>query len=263
MKGNKINYFSYLGFLIYFILLIIERLTSVIFTYVNGYDISQDVFSIFVYDVTFTSIGITLILLVILAINYKYLISPLVLKKEVKAYNKLLVVAMGLILYAGLVHTEYTISILQFISYGFLIIALILKLIGNIKEGQKSLMNEIMFIIYIIVFAMSIPVAYRTTSSNYIAFYILEALSVFILVPIFSYFSYEIMINKRHNNVIYYLSFVLLLGLVLPVLILGFSTNPNYFVLIFISLTVVAFIVRTIYMIVAKRKEMKEIKEEE
>ena len=143
-----------------------------------------------------------------------------------------------------MVHSEYTVSVVQFISYGILIGGIILKGIID-KDLFKNKTNLILSLIYLICFSMAIPVSYPTSLSNPTFFYIVEALATYSLVGFFTYLLCLFFKNK--DNLFKLLP--LLVMTVLDALIIGinFSIEINYFVLIFSSLSLIMFVIGLIF----------------
>ena len=157
MKKSKkiLNYLINLSFHLYFLILIVERLISVILSFVNGINIFSGLFSTYTYMFVFVSIGAWLIYLLL---KCRESIKAIFVPNENLPYKDLCI-ASGIILLSGMVHTEYTISIVQFISYGILILGILLKVILN-NTANKA-MKWLSFA-YLVAFSMAIPVMYHS-----------------------------------------------------------------------------------------------------
>lgn len=128
MKKNFVlKYLINLMFFLYFFVLIIERTLSVTLSVKNGIDFFGSGYNIFVYFTVFISVFgfITYIF-----IKCRYCIKALFIVNN-ESIDKIdfssLVVASGILLLSGMVHSEYTFLYIQFVSYAFLIIGIILK----------------------------------------------------------------------------------------------------------------------------------------
>lgn len=244
---RKLNYLINLSFYLYFLILIVERTLSVVLTFVNGINIFSNGFYGYTYVLVFVSFALWLIYLLL---RCRKSIKTLFKPSEEYEYKDLCV-ASGLILLSGMVHTEYTIPVIQFISYGILIIGILLKVILLSKNSQNKPLLWLSFV-YLVCFSMAIPVMYRSFIPESVLFHIIEGISSFCLVLIFT-FLMSLLFDERED--LFIPSTILLaLALDLPVIILRWNEEINYFVLIFLSLSFLTFIVGIILKVITKKK---------
>ena len=165
----------------------------------------------------------------------------------------LITMASGVILLSGMVHTEYTVAPVQFISYGALIVAMILKtVLWQKKNGIASL--RWLTLSYIVAFSMAIPVCYRATSIEHMSlFYIAECATSFLLVGGFTYLLYLVMTDAPTEKMLTpIIPAVSLVGNTLAIA-LWWREKINAFVLIFLVISTILWLVTAV--ISAKRKK--------
>lgn len=244
-----ITYIINLTFFLYFLLLLVERVVSVSLSFVNGINIFKDAFTGYVYLMVFISIFAWLMYLIIRCRpTFKALF---VINEDTLSVIpfKDLCIASGILLLSGMVHTEYTISILQFVSYGILIIGILHRVILMPNKGALKWLS----FIYLVCFSMAIPVMYRTLLDSHVLFHVLEGFASFVLVGVFTYFLLLIFNDKDDLfDVWYIIGAVVLDGVIIW---LRWVEEINWFVLIFICLSVVMYIVGFIYKLVQKKKQ--------
>lgn len=85
-----------------------------------------------------------------------------------------LAIAAGILLFGGMVHTDGSIPVMQFISYGMLLASMVIHTLENVKKSKNADKKWLSFA-YITAFSMSIPVVYHTD---------LEIASLFIPIEI-------------------------------------------------------------------------------
>lgn len=249
MKSAKVlTYTINLSFFLYFIILLVERVISVSLTFANVINIFRDGFTGYVYILVFLSIISWLIYLIIMCRdNIKAIFKP----NDNVSFNHL-IIASGIILLSGMVHTEYTIPVIQFISYGILILGILLKVI--ILNSDKSLNKVSLWLsfVYLVCFSMAIPVMYHSLIKLHVLFHILEGITSFLLVGFFTILLL-MLFNKKDN--IFILIFILIAS-ILDGLLIGLRWNEeiNYFVLIFISLSIVLFLIGFIYNLIRNKR---------
>jgi len=241
---NKVSINKYLinlCFFLYFIILIVERVISITQSFINGVNIFDSYFNGFVYLLTFISLGATIILLIFNRYHFVGLFS-----RDEKVYSKIdfikLSIISGVILFSGMVHTEYSSFLIQVVSYAFLIIGILFKVI-DINKNSKNRYNLWLSFIYLVCFAMAIPVMYSYPSStNVNALYALETITVLLLVPAYTYFMIRLFRNEE-NKIFNPLLFILLIALDSSILVLRWNHESTTFVLIFLIATIVTYIV--------------------
>lgn len=247
-KANKINYVINLMFFLYFIVLFIERVISLSLTFINKIDIFNNFFSISVYFSIFLSlIGFLIYLAIKCRKNIKALFS---LNNDALSFNDL-IIAGGILLISGMVHSEYTISIVQFISYGFYILAIVLKVISFQNEVKnKSILY--LSLIYLVSYSMAIPVTYQTFLNYNDLYHVISLITSYLLVGIFTYMTYKLF-NKEENLFRY---IYIIPAVILDTFLIAFRWKEeiNVFVLIFICLSVLLFISGRIILYIKKEK---------
>lgn len=161
------------------------------------------------------------------------------------------VIAAGILLLGGMVHTEGTIAPVQFAAYGCLLVAMLLFTVHcGLTKGQGLLRG--MSFAYITAFSMAIPVVYKTacapdTCGLCAVFYPFESIASFALVALFTY-----MLSTFYSGDAF-LTFspsewTVAAALDAVVLGLRWHDEINLFVLIFVCLTVVLGLVgKTLY----------------
>lgn len=238
---GTINYSINLSFFLYFIILLSERLLSVILSLSNGMNIYNDPFNGYVYTITFISIVGWLIFLLFRCRNN---IKSLFKLDNCNIEFKNLCIASGILLLSGMVHTEYTNSILQFISYGILIIGILLKVIINNKTNNNKPLLWLSFI-YLVSFSMAIPVMYRSLIELHVMFHILEATASIILVIIFTYLM--IRLFNDNNDLFNVVPLLIMLIFDIALIVMRWNEEINWFILIFASLTSFIFLMGLIF----------------
>ena len=246
-KKNKLINFLTTSFLFYYLILIAERTISVVQSIVNGVDLFGTPFNIFTYLLVFLSIaGWLVFLLVKCRDNIKALFKP-----SENVNFKPLCIASGILLLSGMVHTEYTIPVMQFVAYGILIIGILLKVIENSKTSENKPLLWLSFV-YLVAFSMAIPVMYHSNIEHYKLFHVIEGISVFTLVGLFTYLLVKIFDGS--NDLFMVVPIVAAIILDVPLIILRWNEEVNVFVLIFISLSTLLYVVGIIVKFIQKRK---------
>lgn len=236
-KANKImTYFINLCFFLYFVILITERSMSVILSFTKGINIFSDAFHGFTYMLVFLSIGAFLIYLIIKCRDA----MKALFVEGVEINFMHLCIASGILLLSGMVHTEYTTPVIQFVSYGILIVGILLKVILSHKESKNKPVLWLSFV-YLVCFSMAIPVMYQSMIELHTLFHIIEGVAVFALVGAFTYLF--ILIFKGENNLFKLWPIIVAVALDAALIILRWNEEINWFVLIFIFLSLVMFIV--------------------
>ena len=236
MKNKSLFlYLINLSFFLYFLILIVERALSITLSLINGVDLFGNLFNIYTYSLVVVSfIGWLVYLLIRCRGNIKALF-----KKDDEVSFKDLCIASGILLLSGMVHTEYTIPVIQFISYGILIIGILLKVIINSYESNNKLLLWLSFS-YLVAFSMAIPVMYRTNIAQYALFHVLEAIASLSLVGIFTYLM--ILLFDKTDNLFLPYPLLIMVALDTLLIVLRWQEEINYFVLIFAILSLVLFI---------------------
>ena len=233
-KNNRVlTYLINLSFYLYFLILLIERILSVSFSISNGINIYGNGFDGYVYTLVFLSIAGWLVFLIL---KCRDSIKTLFKYNEELDYKDICT-ASGILLLSGMVHTHYTFSVMQFISYGILIVGILLKVILN--KGD-TLLKWLSFI-YLVSFSMAIPVMYQSFIDLSVCFHIFEGMASFLLVGIFTYLL--ILTFAEEDNLFRILPIVICVVADGVILAFRWAEEINYFVLIFAALSLVLFII--------------------
>jgi len=248
-----LTYLTNLGFLFYFILLFAERCISIALSCVNKVNIFDGYFHGFTYILAFASlIGFIVYLIVKCRSHFAGICNM-----DVKVYEKInfvdLTIASGILLFSGMVHTEYTISGLQFASYGFLIASILFKVIETSKTCDDKPMLWLSFA-YLVCYAMAVPVMYPVSGNLAVAAYVASTAAVLILVVTFTLLTIKVF-QGDGKNLFNLMAFVIMLALSGSVLILRWPHEGNMFVLIFVIASAVLYIAYLIYFLAKKKKQ--------
>ena len=233
---------------LYFLILFAERLLAVIFSIRTGGEyalISGNVFNYIAYGVTAVSLLCGTVLMarvlpgmfVSIFTSREYAFS--------KKYKQIVIAVMA-ILFGGMMHTGFTLAPLQFVAYGFLILSMIIRTIECCKGKENSSFESIASVIYLTLLAMAVPVCYISHQAMPLraVFFAVEFAAVFVLVPVFG----KLLLVFYESGVtsfsfIYPLLVLILSGLTVA---LKWTEEINWFVLIFLALTIVFYIVTVV-----------------
>ena len=230
-------------FLIYFLVLMVERIQSIIRVIKSEKKFFETGFSGYVNTLTILSITVTVIMLA--GFNTGFWFSLFSQYGEVNV--NILCITAGVLLLSGMVHTDFTIPGIQFAAYGSLIIGLILQTVLSAQTMQNSQTGASIFrlwysLSYLIVYSMAIPVMYHSNIKKAILFHVLEAITAFILVVLFTFMMMAVM-NGQAENLLLWFPFLLMLIPDTILIAMRWKESKNIFVLIFASLSAVMFIV--------------------
>ena len=228
----------------YFVILMAERIQSIVRS-INCKDVNifGDGFNIYVYSLTFVSLLSTIILLIVL--NKDFIAS--FVSGDTPDYGKLCI-TMGVLLLSGMVHTEFTIAPLQFVSYGMLIAAMIIQTVKNMNQTSNPAMLWLS-LVYLILFSMAIPVMYKSQIDKATVFHIIEAITAFVLVIIFSIMMYLIF-TQNADNLFYIIPIVVAAVCDAIILTMRWNEKVNTFVLIFIIASIFMWIAGKIVFVI-------------
>ena len=238
-----INKITIIGFLLYFFILLIERIIALILSVNNGGYISLLSGSFFGVSTDIITAG-SVLFGVLLFIKPLIKLVKCLFSREIYCFkeDKNLINSVIVLLCGGMMHTGFTIAPIQFVAYGFLILSMIMQVIDR-KEDKENLFINICSLIYITLFSMCIPVCYPTylgTPIN-VFFYIAEYLAVTLLLPLFRLLLLGFF-KEGHVRFSLIPFFVMIIscGLVIG---LKFEEEINYFVLIFAILTTLFYLI--------------------
>ncbi len=247
-KNTKtLTYLINLSFFLYFAILLVERVLSVSLSFANGIDIFADAFNGYTYLLVFGSVaGFVVYLLVFCRPNIKALVR---VPEDLSFRN--LCIASGILLLSGMVHTECTTPVIQFVSYGILIVGILLEVILNLNQDGDKVLRFLSFA-YLVAFSMAIPVMYRSNIDLRFLFHFNEALASVGLVGVFTYLMILTFDGKDDLFLVWPIVAATLIDALL--IALRWHEEANVFVLIFISLSVVLFAVGFLYKMFRKKK---------
>ena len=146
-----------------------------------------------------------------------------------------LAVAAGMLLLGGMVHTKGSIPVMQFISYGMILISMAIHTVYNVKRqggGDKKWLS----FAYIVAYSMAIPVVYHTKIELAYLFVPIEATVSVGMVALFTIMLSRFYDGNGESNFSLMPFLVALFGDFL-VLVLRWHEEVNVFVLIFICVT--------------------------
>ncbi|MBE6136586.1 MAG: hypothetical protein E7181_04915 [Erysipelotrichaceae bacterium] len=248
---NKLDYLINLSFFLYFLILLTERIISVVLSFVNGVNIYGHGFLGYIYTLVFVSIvSFFIYLLIKCRNNIKYIFK----KENGDVDYKDLCIASGILLISGMVHTEYTTPVIQFVSYGILIIGILLKVVVNVTRGGNKVLHWLSFA-YLVAFSMAIPVMYRSYIEFSVLFHFLEGVASLFLTVTFTILL--ILVFDQNDDLFLLPTVALVIAFDVPLIVLRWSEEINYFVLIFVSLSFVLFFVGYIYKKAIKKRGKK------
>ncbi|MCR4649537.1 MAG: hypothetical protein K5776_10725, partial [Lachnospiraceae bacterium] len=247
------NKLKIIGLIVYFAVLFAERLSAVILSpahcnwnldpkYYEAYLFTNgNLFNYVTFAVTILSLAAGLILSVKPLIG---MVSKLFSSKEYpfKDNYRSIVIAAMVMLYGGMMHTSFTLAPLQFVAYGFLIAAMIVRTMEKCISDKDKRFSSIVSVVYLTLFSMTIPVCYISVELGGVTmfFYIVEFAAAFILIPLFGIMLYRFFTEGVTTfSFVYPLIMLVLSGLAVA---LKWSEEINFFVLIFVCLTVVFYL---------------------
>lgn len=234
-KSQRVTYWF---IFLYFAILFTERTLSIVFSLrEHGFALFSTWFGIYTYGLVIVALVISCI--VLLTFNWSMLRA--MFSRNEKVYDlvnaRSYSVLVGIILAAGMIHTEYTLVWLQFIAYGILIIGLIIATVNNLKHDKTDTLRWIS-LFYLIAYSMAIPVVYETKLPNAMAFHIVEAAASLIMTGIFSFFAYKVFAGKA-GNLLYVEPLHISMFLVIAVLWMRWPEERNYFLLVSMGVAIV------------------------
>lgn len=239
-KSKTLTYFINFCFFVYFILLIAERSISVALSLSSNINLYGAAFDGYVYSLVFASVvGFLVLLILKCRPNIKAIFKPV----EDLRFDWLCITG-GVLLLSGMVHTHYTISGLQFASYGLWILGILLKVISIHHKTENKVLLWLSFV-YLVAFSMAIPVMYHSMIEAHVFFHILEAVGSIALVGAFTY----LLLRLFNDNGDLFPLWPIILAIVIdvPLIVLRWNEEINFFVLIFIVLSTALYIVGLAY----------------
>jgi len=234
-EAKKLLYFIInLCFAMYFIILAAERLNSVIAHIINGVALfSTRYISIVNLAIMASVVGAAMCLFV-----FRNEISFLPSGAE-KSNYKVLCAASGILLISGMVHTDNTVTAAQFIAYGILIAAIILRAVILHLEGSEPIILWLS-VAYLVAYSMAIPVVYESAMENASTFHIVEGVSMLCMVISFSCLLTALFCGK--DNLFYIPNILAAIAFDVATIAMRWSESKNYFVLVFLIITTFMFL---------------------
>lgn len=224
-------------FLIYFAVLMAERCQSLIRVFTSGKGFYGSGFSGYVNTLTLISTVATVVLLAGFNKDFwKSLVSA-----EANVNYTMLCITAGVLLLSGMVHTDFTIPGIQFAAYGSLIIGLILQTVLSAQNGGSTF--KLWYsLAFLVVYSMAIPVMYKSSIEHAGFFHVLEAVTAFVLVCLFTYMMIRVMKGEA-VDLLLWLPFLVMLIPDAVLIAMRWKESINTFVLIFSSLSTAMFLV--------------------
>ena len=241
-RKRILNLLTIAGFSLYFIILFSERLAAVILSPTHGAEYALNAkltFNYIAYAVTALSLAAGSVLFVRLFVKVGRSIRGGE-GYDFEEHAKEWCVAAAVMLFGGMMHTGFTLAGVQFVSYGFLIGAMIVKCVACCMSGEDKTV-AILSVVYITLFSMSIPVCYISFMrlALRVPFFLSEFLAVLLLVPAFGWQLLRYMSRGVADfTPVIPCAMALLSGAVVA---LQWTEDVNLFVLIFAVLTLVCY----------------------
>lgn len=232
----------YLG---YFLILFAERIQSLFRT--GGEHLFSSGFGIYVNVLTMLSLLASVVLLA--ARNGRFWRS--LFDRTVTPDYSMLSVTAGVLLVSGMVHTEYTVAPVQFIAYGMIIVAMVLRTVQTTK-GVRAVFPWWYSLIFLTVFSMAIPVVYPSGMDNAVWFYIIEAAVSLALVVCFTLLLRQMMTGNGADLLWWIPMLIVAVGDTV-ILAMQWKESVNTFVLIFAALSVFLFVAGKIIFRIRKK----------
>ncbi|UKI13301.1 MAG: hypothetical protein L6V84_03370 [Oscillospiraceae bacterium] len=147
----------------------------------------------------------------------------------------------GVMLVSGMMHTEYTVAPVQFVSYGMLIIAMVLRTVQTVAGADHPGMFWYS-LAFLTVFSMAIPVMYRAEIAHATLFHVIEAIVALALVACFTWMLRDLFLGQGHDLLRWVPMLIAAVGDAV-ILAMRWKETVNTFVLIFVILSAVVFAV--------------------
>ncbi len=222
----------------YFLILFAERAQSLVRICRTSFpDLYRTGFDGFVDTVTILSL---LISVGLLSFGCKNFWRSLVDSSVMPDYTMLTITA-GVMLVSGMMHTEHTIAPVQFVSYGLLIAAMVLRTV-QVASGNEHAFMFWYSLVFLTAFSMAIPVMYPVRIPRAVLFYVVEAITAMALVACFTWMLRNLFVG-RGKDLLYRIPMVIAVIGDTVILAMRWKERVNTFVLIFIVLSAVIFAV--------------------
>ena len=235
VSETKLNMLKFVFLALYFLILTTERVISLIVCFTR--DMSQ-----------FDTLDYYMISLTLFAIFGAYVMAVMKCTDAAKRQDDEdfepngdifgnLAIAAGILLLGGMVHTEGSIPVMQFISYGMILISMAIHTVQSIRKHKGADKKWLSFA-YIVAYSMSIPVVYHTAIELAFVFVPVEAVVSAGMVALFT-----IMLSRFYDgdgeSDFSLMPFLVAVFGDFAVLTMRWHEEVNVFVLIFICVTTV------------------------
>ncbi|MDE7363259.1 MAG: hypothetical protein K2N38_15155 [Oscillospiraceae bacterium] len=229
----KFNALKFIFLALYFVILTVERLISIIVCFASH--ISE-----------LDTLDYYMIALTIFAIFGAYIMAVMKCTDAAKHQDDEdfepngnifgnLAIAAGILLLGGMVHTHGSIPVMQFISYGMILISMAFHTVENIGVGKSADKKWLSFA-YTVAYSMAIPVVYHTNIELANIFIPIEAVVSAGMVAMFT-----IMLSRFYDgdgeSDFSLMPFLVAIFGDFTVLLMRWHEEVNVFVLIFICVT--------------------------
>ena len=235
MQGKALDTLIVWFVFAYFLILFLERTQSVVR---SGLDKKKGFFSsgfhAYVNLITILSLLGTVLLLILK--NRGFFTA---LAGRGQADLSWLAVTCGVILVSGMVHTEYTAAPVQFVAYGFLIAAMILRTV-QAARGAAQPFHYWYSLVYVTAFSMAIPVMYRSKIKHAAFFHVIEAVTALALVFCFTMMLRALFLGKG-EDLLWWVPMLTAFVCDSAILLMRRKEEINTFVLIFLIVSCVLF----------------------
>lgn len=241
-KSKKNPILVYWCVFLYFVILFTERMISIILSFMDAdFSIFESMFSTYAYCMVIASLCAFLILL--FTCNMPFLSALFswnrvdTLMVDSRGYS----ILVGVLLISGMIHTNYSNFFVQCISYGFLIVGLVLATIANLRHDKTDVYRWIS-LIYLVAYSMAIPVVYESHLPNAFIINIVLAASSLILIGLFTFMSCKVFSGKA-DSILYVEPIHIAMFLNAILIWLRWDEGINLFLLISLVIAVVIWVV--------------------
>lgn len=245
-KRTTLGAWKFIFLALYFVILTIERVISLLKCCMVDFR-------------TIGGLDYYMLMLTIFAIFGSYIYGVICCTDIVKRhsdYNNIfseLAIAAGLLLLGGMVHTDGSIPVIQFISYGMLLISMALHTVQNVRKSGNALQKWLSFA-YIVAYSMAIPVVYHTNIMLSYLFVPIECVVSAGMVAMFT-----IMLTRFYSgngeDSLSLLPFLVALFGDYTIIYMRWNEEVNLFVLIFLCVTVALWFTGNIVCIKKKKRK--------
>ena len=244
-QASSYNKWKFIFLMLYFAILTAERVISLVKCCIGGFK-------------SFDTLDYYMLMLTIFAIFGSYVFAVIRCTDAVKRRKNNadifseLSVAAGMLLLGGMVHTDGSIPVMQFISYGMILISMAIHTAQNVKKSKNADHKWLSFS-YIVAYSMSIPVVYHTSIDLAHIFIPIECVVSAGMVAMFTIMLTRFYDGNGEDN-FSLLPFLIALFGDFAVLYLRWEEEINAFVLIFLCVTTVLWYAGNMMFLKRKKK---------